>query len=29
MTAVYKDFLPAPHYRAIRDLFLTEKLPWH
>ena len=29
MTAVYKDFLPSPHYRVIRDLFLTEKLPWH
>ena len=29
MTAVYKDFLPEPHYRVIRDLFLTEKLPWH
>jgi hypothetical protein len=29
MTAVYKDCLPKPHYRVIRDLFLTEKLPWH
>lgn len=29
MTSIYRDFLPEPHYRAIRDLFLTEKLPWH
>lgn len=29
MTAVYKNFLPEPHYKVVRDLFLTEKLPWH
>jgi len=29
MTAVYEDFLPEAHYRVIRQLFLTEKLPWH
>ena len=29
MTSVYRDFLPEPHYRAIRSLFLTERLPWH
>ena len=29
MTAVYRHFLPEAHYGAIRDLFLTEKLPWH
>ena len=29
MVAVYKNFLPAPHYRAVRELFMTERLPWH
>jgi hypothetical protein len=29
MTAVHKNFLPQPHYQVIRDLFLTERLPWH
>lgn len=29
MTRIYPDFLPAPHYRVIRELFLTERLPWH
>jgi hypothetical protein len=29
MTTVYKNFLPLPHYQVMRDLFLTEKLPWH
>ena len=29
MTAVYKNFLPQAHYQIIKDLFLTERLPWH
>ena len=29
MTAVYKNFLPAPHFQAMQELFLTEKIPWH
>ena len=29
MTAVYMNFLPEPHFRAVYDLFMTEKLPWH
>ena len=29
MTAVYQNFLPEPHYRVIRELFMTERLPWH
>ena len=29
MTDIYKDFLPPPHFQAIRDLFMTERLPWH
>ncbi len=29
MTAVYKNFLPPAHFKAMQDLFLTEKIPWH
>lgn len=29
MTQAHQNFLPAPHYAVIRDLFMTEKLPWH
>ena len=29
MTAVYKNFLPDPHFQAIQELFLTEKISWH
>lgn len=29
MTEIYPNFLPDTHYRVIRDLFMTEKLPWH
>jgi len=29
MVDIYQDFLPEPHYRVMRELFLTEKLPWY
>ncbi len=28
MTAVYRDFLPAAHFKVVYDLFMKEKLPW-
>ena len=29
MVDIYQDCLPLPHYRVMRELFLTEKLPWY
>ena len=29
MTEIYPNFLPPSHYRVIRELFMTERLPWH
>jgi hypothetical protein len=29
MTAIYRDFLPVDHYRVVRNLFMTERIPWH
>ena len=29
MTKIYKNFLPEPHFRAVRDLLMTERIPWH
>lgn len=29
MTRVHRNFLPAPHFRAIERLFMTDVLPWH
>jgi hypothetical protein len=29
MVAVYKNFLPEPHFRVIYDLLMTEKIGWH
>lgn len=29
MTKVYKNFLPQPYFQVIKDMFMTEKLPWH
>ena len=29
MVAVHKNFLPAPHFKIMQDLFMTEKLSWH
>ena len=29
MTEIYKNFLPPAHFQVIRDLFMTERLPWH
>ena len=29
MPEIYEDFLPAEHFAVVRDLFMSEKLPWH
>lgn len=29
MPQVFKNFLPKPHFDVVKDLFMTEKLPWH
>ena len=29
MTDVYTDFLPADHFEDVRQLFMSERLPWY
>jgi len=29
MPEIYEDFLPADHFAVVKDLFMSEKLPWH
>ena len=29
MTEIYKDFLPPLQFEVIKNLFMTERLPWH
>lgn len=29
MVEIYTDFLPADHFAVVKELFMSEKLPWH